>query len=65
MGSKKSGKPKKTLKAPKPKKHKFSPVLKIFIGAAIVVTGGSLFFNQSGMGTDLKPETSKRKSHDR
>jgi len=55
MGSKKSGKPKKTLKAPKPKQHKFSPVLKIFIGAAIVVTGGLAVFQSIRHGN--RPET--------
>jgi len=37
MGSKKSRKLNKSFKAPKSQRRKFSLVLKIFIGAAIVV----------------------------
>jgi hypothetical protein len=58
MGSKKSGKQKRSLKASKPGEHKFSLVLMIFICAAIVGAGGWLFYNKSGMRTDPKPEAS-------
>jgi hypothetical protein len=58
MGSKKSGKQKGSLKALKPKWSKFALVLMICICAVIVGTGGWLFYNQSGMRTDPKPETS-------
>lgn len=58
MGSKKSGKQKRSFKAPKPKGRKFSLVLMIFICAAIGGAGGWLFYNESGMRTDSKPEDS-------
>jgi len=58
MGSKKSGKIKRSLKAPKPKVRNLSPVLMIFICAAIVSAGGWLFYNESGMRTDPQPEDS-------
>jgi hypothetical protein len=58
MGSKKSGKQKSSLKAPKPKRRKFSPVLMIFICAALVGAGGWLFYKESAMRTDPKPEAS-------
>ena len=58
MGSKKSGKQKRSLKAPKPKRRKFALVLMILILAAIVGAGGWLYYNEFGMRTDPKPETS-------
>ena len=58
MGSKKSGKQKKSFKAPKPGRRKFSLTLLIFICAAIVGVGGWLFYYKSGIRTDPQPEDS-------
>jgi len=58
MGSKKSGKQKKSFKASKPARRKFSMALLIFICATIVGAGGWLFYNESRMRTDPKPEAS-------
>ena len=58
MGSKKSRKQKKSLRAPKTRGRKFTLVLVIFISAAIVGFGGWLFYDKSGMRTDPKPEDS-------
>jgi hypothetical protein len=58
MGSKKSGKQKRSFKASKPKGREVSLVLIIFICAAVVGLGGWLFYNKSGMRTDPKPEDS-------
>ena len=59
MGSKQSRRQKKSFKAPKPGGRKLSTVLMIFICAAIAGAGGWLFYNESGMRTDPKPEASK------
>jgi hypothetical protein len=56
MGSKKSGKQKKSFKAPKPGGRKFRQVLMVLICAAIVGAGGWLFYYKSGMRTHPKPE---------
>jgi hypothetical protein len=58
MGSKKSRKQKKSFKASKPGRRKFSLTLLICICAAIVGAGGWLFYNKSGMRTEPKPEDS-------
>ena len=58
MGSKKSRKQKRSPEAPKPRERKFFPVLMIFICAAIVGAGSWLFYHESGMRTDPKPEAS-------
>ena len=58
MGSKKTGKQKIALKAPKPRRRKYFLILMIFICAAIVGAGGWLFYHESGMRTDPKPEAS-------
>ncbi len=58
MGSKKSRKQKRSFKAPKPRKRKFSPVLMVLICAAIAGAAGWLIYHESGMRTDPKPETS-------
>jgi len=64
MGSKKSKKQKRSFKAPKPKRRGISPVLMIFICAAIAGAGGWLFYNEFGMRTDPKPETSNGQTSD-
>jgi len=65
MGPKKSGKQKRSLKAPKPKRRVFYMVLMIFICAAIVGAGGWLFCNKSGMRIDPKPEDSNAQTSGR
>ena len=65
MGSKKSRKQKRSLKAPKPKGRKFSPFLMVLICAAIVGAGAWLFYNESGVLTDSKPEASNAQSSGR
>jgi len=58
MGSKKSRKQKKSLKAKKAKRRGFSPLMVVFICAAIFGSGGWLIYNTFGMKTMPKPETS-------
>jgi hypothetical protein len=65
MGSKKSGKQKKLFRASKPRRRKFLLVLAVLICAAIVGAGGWLFYNESGMRTDPKPETSATQTSSR
>ena len=57
MASKKSRIQKRSFKAPKPKRRKFSLVLTILICAA-VGAGGWLFYYESGMKNNPKPEAS-------
>ena len=65
MGSKKSSKQKRSPKAPKPKKRQFSLVLMVLICAAIVGAGGWLFYHESGIRTDPKPEDSDAQNFDK
>ena len=58
MGSKKTGKQKIAPRAPKPKRRKYFLILVIFICAPIIGAGGWLFYHESGMRTDPKPEAS-------
>jgi len=65
MGSKTSRKQKQSLKAPKTWGRKISLALMIFICAAIVGAGGWLFYHESGVRTDSKPETSNAQTSSR
>lgn len=65
MGSKKSRKQKRSLKAPKPEWRIFTLILMIFICAAIVGLGGWLFYYKSGMRTDPEPKTSNAQTSGR
>jgi len=65
MGSKKSRKQKRSLKAIKTKRRGFSPLLVIFICAAVVGAGGWLFYHESGKRTDPRQETSNAQTSSR